>query len=466
VSAFFAELAWLGAEAGVVGGVVVESGAGGQITSVRPGAEAPPGAVRLPGLVLPGFVNAHSHAFHRALRGRSESHSGDFWTWRDFMYAVAATLEPDSYRELATATYAEMLLAGYTTVGEFHYLHHAAGGVAYADPNEMGLALVGAATAAGIRMTLIDACYLQAGVDGSPLEGVQLRFGDASGEAWAGRVERLAARYEAADVVPLGLPRLGVAAHSVRAVPEASIATVAAVAADHDWPLHVHVSEQRRENEECLKVTGRTPTDVLKAAGALSGSTTVVHATHASAGDVARLGLSGVCICACPTTERDLGDGVGPFSDLSDAGTSLCIGSDSHSVLDPFEETRAIELNERLALERRGLWRVPALLEAATSGGAASLGWPAGGIAIGNPCDLVAVRLDSPGVAGSGRLAGAVGGSEQLLACVMFGAAPSDVDTVVVGGAVVVEAGEHTSLGSRQAVAERLDRAITAVVAP
>lgn len=456
----FAERAWLGPDAGVVSGVVIEV-EDGSITAVRTGeqrARLGSDAVRLPGDVcLPGFVNTHSHAFHRALRGESSVRSGDFWTWRDLMYSVAERLDPSSYEELATLVYAEMLLAGYTTVGEFHYLHHQAGGVAYTNANAMGAALVAAASGAGIRMTLLDACYLQAGAGGEPLTGVQMRFGDASGEKWSERVRGLADAVGAHD----GL-RLGVAIHSVRAVPKVSIASVVALAHDQGWPLHVHLSEQRRENEQCLAATGLTPSDLLHTCGALGPATTAVHATHLTVGDIGRLGLARCGICACPTTERDLGDGVGPFSDLADAGCVLSVGSDSHAVIDPFEETRAVELNERLSSERRGLWRVAALLSAGSAGGARSLGWPDGGIAPGSPADLVTVRLDSVRLAGrsiEGELDAAA--SEALLSRVVFGGSPADIDAVVVGGKVVVSDGQHARFGPPAAIARRLGRAVT-----
>ncbi|HXY44674.1 MAG TPA: amidohydrolase family protein, partial [Acidimicrobiales bacterium] len=238
----WAERAWLGLPTGFASGVLISCSAAGLITAVRSGLPfaSCPGAVRIGGDVcLPGFVNAHSHAFHRALRGVSETSSGSFWTWRELMYQVAGELDPDSYRELASLVYAEMLLAGYTAVGEFHYLHHSPGGIPYADANEMGLSLVSAASSAGIRLTLIDACYLQAGVDGSPLSGVQLRFGDGSGERWSHRVSGLLSG--GGDLV-----RFAVAAHSVRATPPMAIRTVAALAAAAEVPLHVHLSEQRR----------------------------------------------------------------------------------------------------------------------------------------------------------------------------------------------------------------------------
>jgi formiminoglutamate deiminase len=487
-SELWAERAWLGPEEGFASDVLVSCSSSGLITGVRTGLPLAscPGAVRLGGDVcLPGFVNAHSHAFHRALRGVSETSSGSFWTWRELMYRVAAELDPDSYRELAALVYAEMALAGYSAVGEFHYLHHSEGGVPYADPNEMGLSLLSAASSAGVRLTLIDACYLQAGVDGSPLSGVQLRFGDGSGERWSDRVTRL---------LPANgsLVRFGVAAHSVRATPPMAIRTVASLAALAEVPLHVHLSEQRRENEECLKVLGLTPTDLLHDCGALTGHTTAVHATHVTTMDIGRLGLAACGVCACPTTERDLGDGIGPFADLADAGAVISIGSDSQAVIDPFEETRAIELDERLSTERRGVWQMAALLAAATSGGCRSLGWAGGGIRVGGLADVVGIRLDSPRLAGgwSGGVAASAGApfgtapragagsggnggvpglsaaDEELLARIVFAGSPSDIDTVVVGGRVVVESGEHVTMGPSQALAGRLRRAIAAVLEP
>jgi formiminoglutamate deiminase len=464
----YCDQAWLGPEEGFAWGVVVSVAAGGLITGVRAGQEPPAGAVRLGGdFCLPGFVNSHSHAFHRALRGVSETRAGDFWTWRQIMYTVASRLDPDSYRELASLVYAEMLLAGYTAVGEFHYLHHQEGGVPYDDPNEMSRSLLAAASAAGIRLTLLDACYLQAGVDGSPLTGTQLRFSDSSGEGWSERVARLlSSPPEAAETT-----RFGAAIHSVRATPRRAIETVAALAASEGLPLHVHLSEQRRENEECLKVLGLTPTDLLADCGALSPHTTAVHATHLTASDLGQLGLATCGVCACPTTERDLGDGVGPFSDLAVAGAVLSIGSDSHAVIDPFEETRAVELNERLSKERRGLSSVRALLDAGTSGGSRALGWPEGGIRVGAMADLVSIRMDSPRLAGPPWSHGSPGGRQgsdeledlpaaALLARILFAGSSADIHTVVVGGRVVVEAGEHATLGPSRALAERLGRAV------
>lgn len=446
---FFAKRAWLGAELGVAEDVLLTV-EGDRLSAVEPGASALD-ARALPGLTLPGLVNAHSHAFHRALRARSETGPGDFWSWRSMMYAVAARLDPDSYLELATAVYGEMLLAGITTVGEFHYLHHDSGGQPYADPNAMASALIEAAGRAGIRMTLIDTCYLQGGLDGRPLEAVQTRFGDGSGEAWARRVDGLLA-------VVARTPervRTGVAIHSVRAVPQAAMETVATYAARHELPLHVHLSEQQRENEDCLVVAGCTPTELLRRAGALTRHSTCVHATHLLPRDITLLGLAGVNVCACPTTERDLGDGVGPFSELVEAGASLSIGTDSHAVIDPFEEMRGIELNERLVRHERGIRDADSLLVAGTSGGARSLGWDdLGSLSVGSLADFVTVDDESP------RLAGA--GVEATVASIVYAASAADVVNVVVGGQVIVENGRHTLLGD---VPRRLSEAISSVLA-
>jgi formiminoglutamate deiminase len=393
----------------------------GRFTAVTPG--SPPGtAERLPGVVLPGLANAHSHAFHRALRGRTHAGGGTFWTWREGMYAVAAQLDPDSYLALARATYAEMALAGITCVGEFHYLHHAPGGAAYDDPNAMGEALREAACDAGIRLTLLDTCYLAGGLGPgghAPLDTRQLRFGDTTAERWAERMLELR---------PSTGMRVGAAIHSVRAVPRASIGVVAGAA--EGMPLHVHLSEQPAENEACQGFYGATPTGLLQAQGALGPRSTAVHATHLTPDDIAVLGRTGTTCCFCPTTERDLADGIGPARALLDAGAPLSLGSDQHAVIDLLEEARAMEMHERLSSLQRGRFRPAELLGAATAH--ASLGWPdAGRLEVGARADLVAVRLDSPRTAGSDP------------AQVVLTATAADVDTVVVDGKVVVTGGRH-----------------------
>jgi len=443
-TSYFAEHAWLGGE-GVAAGVLIEV-QGDRFATVRAQAACPPGAVRLRGLTLPGFANAHSHAFHRALRGRTHRSGGSFWTWREEMYAVAARLDPDRYHALARATYAEMALAGITCVGEFHYLHHDAGGARYADPNAVGAALVAAAGEAGVRLTLLDACYLAGGFD-APLEGAQRRFGDADVEAWAER---------AAALRPSATTRVGAAIHSVRAVPADALATVAAWARAREAPLHVHLSEQRAENEACQARHGRSPTALLDDHGVLGPRSCAVHATHLSDADVALLGGSRTTVCMCATTERDLADGVGPARALADAGAPLALGSDSHAVVDPLEEARAVELDERLASEQRGHWSAAALLRAATTDGHTALGWPeAGRIEAGAVADLVTVGLDSV------RLAGAR--EDTLLESVVFAGAAADVADVIVAGRPIVADGRHRLV---EDVPAALRSAIEGVVAP
>jgi formiminoglutamate deiminase len=441
VTTYLAEYAWLGGDRAVAD-VVLEVH-GDRITAVRPGTEPPAGAERLGGLTLPGLANGHSHAFHRALRGRTHRSGGTFWTWREDMYAVASVLSPESYAALARATFAEMALAGITTVGEFHYLHHGAGGTPYADPNALGEAVLTAADEAGIRITLLDTCYLAGGF-GRPLEGPQLRFGDGDAEGWAARAEALRSGPRA---------RIGAAVHSVRAVPAEQLPTVARWAAVREAPLHVHLSEQRAENDDCRAAHGRTPTQLLADAGALGPRTTAVHATHLTDADVALLGGTRTTVCLCPTTERDLADGIGPARALADSGAALCVGSDSNAVVDLIEEARAVELDERLATQRRGHWPAADLLQAATAGGAAALGWPeAGRLEAGALADLVSVGLDSVRLAGTRP--------DTLLESVLFAATAADVRDVVVGGRRVVRDGRHTSID----VARELDSAIRAVL--
>ncbi|SEU39342.1 formimidoylglutamate deiminase [Nonomuraea wenchangensis] len=420
---YWCEQAWLpdGVAEGVL--VVVE---GDRITRIGQG-PPPPGAERLAGLTVPGLANAHSHAFHRALRGVAQEGKGDFWTWRERMYDVAARLDPDSYLRLATAVYAEMALAGVTCVGEFHYLHHGPDGTPYDDPNAMGHALVQAARAAGLRITLLDTCYLTGGI-GAPLSGPQVRFGDGDAERWAARADALAAAYEGQPDV-----EIGAAVHSVRAVPPEQMPLVAEFSRRHAAPLHAHVSEQRAENAACVEMYAATPVRLLHEHGVLGPRSTAVHATHLTDVDVELLAQSGTAVCMCPTTERDLADGIGPARELADRGAAITLGSDSHAVVDLFEEARAVELDQRLASGRRGHWSAGDLLSAATCAGHISLGFPDAGLLVpGAWADLVSVRLDSV------RTAGAAG-----LEAVVFAATAADVHSVVSGGRRVVTAGRH-----------------------
>ncbi len=411
MKSYWCERAWL--PDGIAARVLVRVDKG-VITSVSGVDTIPLGAERLHGLVFPGFANAHSHAFHRALRGRTHSDGGTFWTWRDRMYAVAERLTPDSYLELATAVYAEMAVAGVTAVGEFHYLHH--GG------NEMAEALRQAARDAGIRLTLLDACYLAGGI-GQPVSGVQERFSDGTGDRWLDRVAELRGDDNT---------RIGAAIHSVRAVPREALSLVAG--AFPDRPLHVHLSEQPAENEACKEAYGLTPTEKLAEAGALTPRTTAVHGTHLSANDIRLLGSTRTGVCFCPTTEADLADGIGPARELAEAGSPLSLGSDQHAVIDPLSEARALEHHERLRTGQRGRFTPAELVGAMTNH--ASIGWPeAGRLEVGAPADLVAIRVNSTRTAGAEP--------EQ----VVLAATASDVAVVVVGGKVVARDGVHEQLG-------------------
>jgi formiminoglutamate deiminase len=360
------------------------------------------------------------------------------------MYRAADRLDPEAYLALARATYAEMALAGVTTVGEFHYVHHGPGGVPYEDPNQMGRALIAAAAEAGVRITLLDCCYLHGGI-GEPPSNSQRRFSDRGADAWAERVEAL----EEAESV-----RVGAAIHSMRAVDPDSAAAVAGWACERGRPLHAHVSEQPAENEACMEAHGRTPTALLSDAGALEASFTAVHATHLDDADVALLGEAGACCCACPTTERDLADGIGAMRRLVDAGASLSLGTDSHAVIDLFEEARAVELDERLASGERGRHDAAALLRAATTDGHACLGWPdAGRIEPGARADLVTVALDGVRLSGTEP--------ENALDAVVFAAGAADVRHVLVDGRELVADGRHATVD----VARELHTAVLAVVA-
>ena len=462
---WLADLAWLPGQ-GVCRDVLIEAD-GERFTSVTPitppapltptAPSASPAPERLPGLTLPGFANAHSHAFHRALRAVTQADHGTFWTWRERMYAVAARLDPDSYRRLARAVYAEMALAGVSCVGEFHYLHHQPDGRPYADPNAMGRALVQAAAEAGLRMTLLDTCYLAGGLAPAeprrmlPLAGPQLRFGDGDAARWASRAADLG--FDAHGMISPHA-KAGAAIHSVRAVPRDQMHAVVAWAHRCGAPLHAHMSEQQAENDACQALYGVSPARLLYDEDVLGPRTTVVHATHVDAGDLNLLGGCQSFACICPTTERDLGDGLAPSQALAAAGCTLTLGSDSHAVVDMLEEARGVEYAERLARRSRGHFTAEALLRAATCDGHTSLGWPdAGEIAAGEWADLVTVSLDSV------RTAGAADGA--ALEAAVFGACAADVRTVVIGGRDVVRDGVHLLVPD---VPGELSRAIRAVL--
>jgi len=399
-----AEQAWLGhsAEGDLI---AVENG---RIKSVAEGVPPPSGAVALKGWTIPGLANVHSHAFQRLLRGETESGGGDFWEWRKQMYRYS-DWDPADYFNHARRVFREMLEAGITAVGEFHYLH--------GHGNELGEALIDAAREEGIRITLIDACYLRGGLDGRPLDHEQQHFSDGDVDRWVQRVDEL----KDADGV-----RIAAAIHSVRAVDPASMRAVAAWARKRQTPLHIHLAEQPAEVEECRAVEGCTPAELLEREGILGPDLTAVHAIHVDQHDISLLGRQKVSICACPTTERDLGDRVGPLRALADAGCPLTVGSDSNAVIDLLEEARALELDQRREAGRRVLHQPEDLLRAATADGMRSLGWEAGELKPGMLADFV--TLDEPE---------STMWRELTPAYLIFGFSGRDVTNVVVGGNAV-----------------------------
>jgi formiminoglutamate deiminase len=405
--AWHAEQAWLGRRAENVL-IAVEDGV---IKAVTENTSAPRDAVELKGWTLPGLANVHSHAFQRKLRGRVESGGGDFWKWRELMYR-ATEWDEEGYRDFCASVFGDMLTAGITAVGEFHYLH--AGG------NTLGRAVIAAARKTGIRLTLVDACYLFGGVDGRPLAGAQRTFSDGDVDRWAERMDELADEVREGEGI-----RIGAAIHSVRAVDPDSMRVVAAWARRGGAPLHVHLAEQPAEVEECRTEHGCTPAELLEREGILGEDLTAVHAIHVQESDMSLLGAHRVSVCACTTSERDLGDRVGPLRALADAGCPLTVGSDSNSVIDMLEEARGLELDQRRATGRRALHQPEELLQAATSSGMRALGWKGGELKVGMVADFITVRPPAESAA-------------LDAAQVVFARAACDVTNVVVGGRTVV----------------------------
>lgn len=349
--------------------------------------------------LLPGFVNTHSHAFQRTLRGhthRIRASHDTFWTWRQAMYAAAQQLDPERMYQVALATYREMLAAGYSSVGEFHYVHHQPGGQPYERVNALSEAVLQAGKEAGIRVVLLLTAYAQGDFNQAPDE-TQLRFCDASLEKYLARVDLLRTQ---------GF-HCGIAPHSVRAVPEAWLRGLAEYSRSYNLPLHVHADEQKAEIERCLSATGCTPIEWLERCGVLSERTTVIHATHATPKETSLLALHHATVCVCPTTEGDLGDGIAPYADLHQQQIPLCIGSDSNTRLDPLEELRWAEYSARMSYQQRRILISdtttapgPFLLNAGTWVGAQALGIQTGKIAPGMAADFVAVDLHAVALQG------------------------------------------------------------------
>lgn len=364
-------------------GVTMEDG---RVVEVDPATDGE----RLPGRALaPGFLNDHSHAFQRGLRGTVEriepSHPrDDFWTWRERMYTLAVGLTPGSMRETSRRCYEEILSAGYTSVTEFHYVHHRPDGTPCEDPNALAKAVAMAAEDTGIRLLLLPVAYARGGVP---------RFRDASVEAFLQRVDALGEWSEGRPLVDVG-----VAAHSVRAVPRGWLEEIGRYARLNELPLHIHADEQPREIEECHAERGLRPIELLAQTGFLGPGTTIIHATHADARELDLLSEHGASVCACPTTEGNLGDGFLPAEGILKRNVRLSIGSDSHVRIDPLEELREIETNARRLSNRRNVL-VP---EGETSPTAWLLraGWNSDGLKPGDPADLIEIDLSHPNLAG------------------------------------------------------------------
>jgi formiminoglutamate deiminase len=400
-----AQQAWLGHPAK---DVLIEVEAG-RIKSVTEGVSPQPGVTTVEGWTIPGLANVHSHAFQHMLRGAVEFGAGDFWAWRREMYRRTEWVWADYYK-YSRLVFQEMLEAGITAVGEFHYLHR--------HGNELGEALIQAAGEVGIRITLIDACYLRGGLDGRPLDEAQRSFSDGDAEHWVKRIDQL----KDGEGV-----RIAAAIHSVRAVDPMSMRTVAAWARSRNAPLHIHLAEQLSEVEECRDVEGCTPAELLEREGILGPDLTAVHAIHVGEHDISLLGSSRVTVCACPTTERDLGDRVGPLRTLADAGCPLTVGSDSNAAIDILEEARALELDQRRATGRRVLHQPEELLHAATGNGMRALGWDAGELTPGMLADFI--TLDQPRHMARTQIDPAY---------LIYGCSAGDVTNVVVGGRTVL----------------------------
>ncbi len=379
--------------------VLLRIGPDGRWAEVQPGvASAPAGAQVLTGPLLPGLVNAHSHAFQRAFAGlaeRRETEADDFWSWRERMYAVALRITPAQLQAIAAQLYTELLQGGYTQVCEFHYLHHQPDGQAYADPDTMAWALADAAAEAGIGLTLMPALYQRAGFQQPALHDKQRRFAGSAASVWAsaGRIA------ERARTDPRAAPlQAGLVIHSLRAAAPASIDALHSLAEGFDGPVHIHVAEQAAEVDDCLQATGARPIEWLAGAGLLDARWQLVHATHSVRAEVDAVARSGAGVVICPSTEANLGDGLCDLRGWLGAGVPLAIGSDSHVTRCWREELRWLDYGQRLLLRQRNVAAAPLaglastaqrLFERALAGGAAAAGLGAWGLRVGARADAL-----------------------------------------------------------------------------
>jgi formimidoylglutamate deiminase len=403
-----------GALSGV--GVVIEDG---RIVAVGPATEGE----RLSGRALaPGFLNDHSHAFQRGLRGAVERiepsrRRDDFWTWRERMYALAEKLTPDSIREVSRRCYEEMLSAGYSSVTEFHYVHHRPDGTPYDDAGTLAKAVAQAAEDTGIRLLLLPVAYARGGLP---------RFRDPSVNAFLQRVDALREWSGGRPLI-----EVGVATHSVRAVPRGWLEEIARYAHRDDLPLHIHADEQPREIEECQAEHGVRPIELLAHTGFLGPSTTIIHATHASEEELDLLSEHSASVCACPTTEGNLGDGFLPAVEILERDVRLSAGSDSHVRIDPFEELREIETNARRLSGRRNV--LVAEEETSPTPWLLRTGWGSHGLEAGGPADLIEIDLSHPSLADVE--------ARDLPSALVFGSGGGIVSKTWVDGRKVYERG-------------------------
>jgi formimidoylglutamate deiminase len=396
--------------------------------------------VDLPGkALLPGFVNGHSHSFQRLIRGKSESRivSGkDFWSWRGTMYHAASQLDPQDVYDVARMAFLEMVLAGTTTVGEFHYLHNAPGGQAYDDPNLLSKQVIAAARSVGLRIVLLRTAYLRSGHE-LPQDPGQARFFESTGAF----IENMSALIRDLSATQSEV-RFGVAPHSVRAVPLHDLSEIAAWSRENKLPLHMHIAEQVAENMACLREYGSTPVQLLSKEKLLGADFTAVHAIHISGDEIAMLADANATICSCPTTERNLGDGILAADHVMAAGIRVAFGSDSQAQIDPLEDARELDYHLRLEQRERAILDPIAaqtlasrLFDCATVHGARSLALPGGALTPGSFSDFFTVDLNDVSIAGHSV--------EDLLPIIVFALNRSAIRDVVVNGRFILRDQKH-----------------------
>jgi formimidoylglutamate deiminase len=431
---FMADRAWV--QGRWESDVLLEVGANGLWSLVQVGAtlEQQASATRLSGPVLPGLVNAHSHAFQRAIAGLTERRSmgahsrDDFWSWRERMYAVANRVTPEQLEAIASQLYAELLAGGYTQVCEFHYLHNDVDGAAYAKPAEMCLALVRAAQRTGIGLTLLPTLYMRSGFTATGLREDQRRF--ASTPDSIARIVEEVQRHTVGDTAI----HVGIALHSLRAVDPLALREMATYAHSARLPVHIHIAEQTQEVEDCISHTGMRPIEWLLENVSVDVRWNLVHATHTTPAELAGIRQTGAAIVICPTTEANLGDGVFDLPGYGAVQGNWSIGSDSHVCRSWVEELRLLEYSQRLSLRKRNVAAqalqhessAAALFEAALSGGAMATGRPLAGIAVGQRADFVTLHPNSSALLGIPQ--------DHVLDALVFSGSGRDFDGVYVGG--------------------------------